>query len=62
MLQAPDREHVLGLLAQLEALNPLAEPTQNLSRVAGDWRLLFSTITILVSLETLGSKVPRLAD
>lgn len=46
--QAQEREHVLELIAQLEAHNSLLKPAYNLHRVAGAWRLLFSTITILV--------------
>eukprot|EP00270_Netrium_digitus_P015175 TRINITY_DN5282_c0_g1_i2.p1 TRINITY_DN5282_c0_g1~~TRINITY_DN5282_c0_g1_i2.p1 ORF type:complete len:300 (+),score=52.18 TRINITY_DN5282_c0_g1_i2:31-930(+) len=40
---------ILGLLEQLEDLNPLPNPIseQHLPRAAGQWRLLFSTINIL---------------
>lgn len=47
--QAAKRQAVAELVVQLEALNPLEAPTQHLEQVAGDWRLLYTTITITVS-------------
>ncbi len=47
-MQAQDRDRILSLAAELENLNPLPDATRHLDRVAGRWRLLFSTITILV--------------
>ncbi|CAM6088120.1 unnamed protein product [Calypogeia fissa] len=35
------------LLTALEALNPCPRPTENLDLVKGEWRLLYSTISIL---------------
>ncbi|CAM6100688.1 unnamed protein product [Calypogeia fissa] len=36
-----------NLLTALEALNPSPRPTENLDMVKGEWRLLYSTISIL---------------
>lgn len=36
-------------MAQLEAHTPVKEPTKQLELVAGDWRLLYTTIVISVS-------------
>ena len=47
-MQAQDRDRILSLAAEVERLNPLPDATRHLDRVAGRWRLLFSTITILV--------------
>lgn len=52
-MQAQDRDRILGLAAELERHNPLPDATRHLDRVAGRWRLLFSTITILVWMRTL---------
>jgi hypothetical protein len=46
--QSAKREAVLGLVAQLEGLNPTPRPLQHMERLQGDWRLLFTTITITV--------------
>ena len=53
--QAEEREQILALISQLEAHNCFLEPARNLHRVAGSWRLLFSTITILVLQYNLNS-------
>ena len=48
-LQAEQREVILGLIQQLEAHGGSTDGiTGELERVAGDWRLLFSTISITV--------------
>ena len=47
-LQAGHKEAVLSLIEQVEATNPLKAPTQHLEQCQGSWRLLFSTVTILV--------------
>ncbi len=39
---------MLSLIEQVEATNPLKAPTQHLEQCQGSWRLLFSTVTILV--------------
>ena len=46
--QSAKREAVLALVSQLEALNPTPQPLQHMDRLEGDWRLLYSTITITV--------------
>ena len=51
--QAAERERLLQLVAQLEAGNPLPEPTQHLGQLAGEWRVLYSTITVTVRLPIL---------
>uniref|UniRef100_A0A7N0TSZ6 Plastid lipid-associated protein/fibrillin conserved domain-containing protein n=1 Tax=Kalanchoe fedtschenkoi TaxID=63787 RepID=A0A7N0TSZ6_KALFE len=40
------------LLKLLESQNPTAEPTANLDKLGGNWRLVYSTITILGSKRT----------
>ncbi|KAI8473929.1 MAG: plastid lipid-associated protein/fibrillin conserved domain-containing protein [Monoraphidium minutum] len=40
------REAVLAHVAALEALNPDPSPLRRMERLAGDWRLLYTTITI----------------
>ena len=47
-LQAGQKEAVLSLIEQVEATNPLEAPTEHLEQCQGSWRLLFSTVTILV--------------
>ncbi|MEW5302026.1 MAG: hypothetical protein WDW38_008655 [Sanguina aurantia] len=44
--QAAKKSSIHGLIEQLESINPLAAPTQSMDRVAGSWRLLYSTISI----------------
>ena len=46
--QEEERQRILRLVEALEAGNPLHAPTEHLDCVEGTWRLLFSTITILV--------------
>ncbi|KAK9816553.1 hypothetical protein WJX72_001845 [[Myrmecia] bisecta] len=45
-LQVRRRQEILDVLERLEACNPVAAPTEHLDQVAGDWRLLYTTITI----------------
>ncbi len=47
--QAAKRAHILELITQLEAQTPVPAPTEQLGMCHGQWRLLFSTITITVS-------------
>ena len=55
MLQAEKRDEIAQLIHQLECLNPLQSPTEHLDQVAGKWRLLYTTIRIVVRwLSTLG--------
>jgi hypothetical protein len=51
--QASKRQAVHGLVEALESRNPLPNSVQHLDRVAGDWRLLYTTITITVSTQSL---------
>ena len=48
MLQAEKRDEIAQLMQQLECLNPLQSPTEHLDQVAGKWRLLYTTIRIVV--------------
>jgi len=43
---AEKRRGILELIARLEELQPAESPTDDLQRVAGAWKLLFSTISI----------------
>ncbi|GLC38637.1 hypothetical protein PLESTB_000454900 [Pleodorina starrii] len=43
---AAKKARILALIAELEKHNTQTAPTANLETVAGDWRLLYSTITI----------------
>ncbi|GBF91412.1 hypothetical protein Rsub_04152 [Raphidocelis subcapitata] len=43
---AAKREAVLSLVARLEALNPLPQPLRRMDALAGEWRLLYTTIAI----------------
>jgi len=45
-LPAAKRTHILDLISQLEANNPVSAPTEHLGMCHGRWQLLFSTITI----------------
>jgi PAP_fibrillin len=47
-MQAEQRQVILDLIQQLEGHGSTEGITQELQRVAGDWRLLFSTIAITV--------------
>lgn len=51
-VKAAQKEQILSLISQLEAHNPLPDPTNHLDLVGGDWTLLFSTITIQGSKRT----------
>ncbi|XP_030461994.2 fibrillin-5, chloroplastic isoform X1 [Syzygium oleosum] len=46
------RSEIEGLVRQLESQNPTPNPTANLDKVGGCWKLVFSTITILGSKRT----------
>ena len=48
LLQSAKKAVLHGLLEQLEGQNSVPEPTANLQLVEGDWKLLYSTITITV--------------
>lgn len=41
------RAGIERLVKQLESQNPTPEPTQNLEKMAGKWKLVYCTITIL---------------
>ncbi|KAG6793192.1 hypothetical protein POTOM_002385 [Populus tomentosa] len=43
---------ILGLVELLESQNPTTDPTLNLEKVGGCWKLVYSTITILGSKRT----------
>ncbi|EFJ48670.1 hypothetical protein VOLCADRAFT_45589, partial [Volvox carteri f. nagariensis] len=43
---AAKKARILALISELEKHNTQTAPTANLEAVAGDWRLLYSTITI----------------
>lgn len=47
-MQAEQRQVILDLIQQLEDHGSTDGITEGLQRVAGDWRLLFSTIAITV--------------
>ncbi|KAG6544584.1 hypothetical protein Mapa_014006 [Marchantia paleacea] len=44
---APRKAEIEDLLSTLEGMNPSPRPTENLDVVKGEWRLLYSTISIL---------------
>jgi hypothetical protein len=44
--QSGERAELAALVSALEAHSPLSAPTASLSAVAGDWRLLYTTVTI----------------
>ncbi|OWM76394.1 hypothetical protein CDL15_Pgr028264 [Punica granatum] len=46
------RSEIEGLVKLLESQNPTPDPTASLDKVAGCWKLLYSTITILGSKRT----------
>lgn len=46
--KADDKQRIDQLVEQLEALNPTAAPMRDPSCVAGEWRVLYSTIKITV--------------
>lgn len=48
LLQSAKKTVLHGLLEQLEGQNSVPEPTASLQLVEGDWKLLYSTITITV--------------
>lgn len=45
-MKAIKRQEVEELVENLERLNPTPQPTENLEKVAGPWRLLYTTISI----------------
>ena len=49
-MQASQKAAILSLIEGVEATNPLQAPTEHLEQCQGSWRLLFSTVTILVHL------------
>ncbi|PRQ49187.1 putative plastid lipid-associated protein/fibrillin [Rosa chinensis] len=46
------KSEIEGLVKQLESKNPTPDPTVNLEKVGGCWKLVYSTITILGSRRT----------
>ncbi|KAK4359797.1 hypothetical protein RND71_022026 [Anisodus tanguticus] len=46
------KSEIEGLVKQLESQNPTLEPTLSLDKVAGSWKLIYSTISILGSKRT----------
>lgn len=58
-VKAGQREAILALIERVEATNPLDAPTEHLEHCHGSWRLLFSTVTILVC-SVQRSKLDRL--
>ncbi|KAH9625032.1 hypothetical protein KSS87_013435 [Heliosperma pusillum] len=46
------KKEIEKLVVKLEAHNPTTNPTQNLDKVSGCWKLIYSTITILGSKRT----------
>ncbi|KAF8411635.1 hypothetical protein HHK36_004193 [Tetracentron sinense] len=46
------KSEIEGLVELLESQNPTPDPTQNLQKVGGCWKLVYSTITILGSKRT----------
>ncbi|GAB2283203.1 hypothetical protein Dimus_017729 [Dionaea muscipula] len=49
---AVQKTEIEGLVEQLESQNPTQNPTSNLDKVAGSWKVLYSTIKILGSKRT----------
>ncbi len=47
-MKAGQKDAILALIERVEATNPLEAPTEHLEHCQGSWRLLFSTVTILV--------------
>lgn len=45
--QKAERAQIAELVQELEAFNPLPAPTESLEQVAGDWRLIYTTLQIL---------------
>mmetsp|Transcript_11764 Transcript_11764/g.24678 ORF Transcript_11764/g.24678 Transcript_11764/m.24678 type:complete len:277 (-) Transcript_11764:836-1666(-) len=45
--QKAERAQIAELIEQLEALNPIPAPMESLEKVAGEWRLLYTTVQIL---------------
>lgn len=43
---AVKRQEVLSLVSQLESVNPIPQPLHHMDMMQGDWRLLYTTITI----------------
>jgi hypothetical protein len=48
ILQAAKKAEIHSRLSDLEAHNPVEAPADNLNLVQGDWKLLYSTISITV--------------
>ncbi|EEF40174.1 fibrillin-5, chloroplastic [Ricinus communis] len=51
-VKSEKKSEIHGLVELLESQNPTADPTVNLDKVDGCWKLLYSTITILGSKRT----------
>ncbi len=47
-MQSAKKAAVHSLVSELESLSPVAAPVDSLHLVEGDWKLLYSTITITV--------------
>ena len=48
LIQAAQLEKIKGAIEQLEAENPLQNPTEHLDLLAGRWSVLFTTIKVTV--------------
>ncbi|KAI5672632.1 hypothetical protein M9H77_12996 [Catharanthus roseus] len=46
-VQSERKDEIKRLVEQLESCNPTPEPTENLEKMSGKWKLVYSTITIL---------------
>lgn len=51
-VQAEKKRSICDLIRQLEAAQPVTGITSQLEVVEGDWKLLFSTIAITVSVQS----------
>ncbi|GAX79758.1 hypothetical protein CEUSTIGMA_g7199.t1 [Chlamydomonas eustigma] len=51
-VNAAKKEKIVALVTELESLNPDTKPLDDLSKVQGNWKLLYSTITITGSKRT----------
>lgn len=60
-MKAGQKEAILSLVEQVEANNPLEAPTEHLEHCQGSWRLLYSTVTILVCSTALDCLLTDLA-
>ncbi|KAI3947889.1 hypothetical protein MKX01_034554 [Papaver californicum] len=46
------KSEIESLVKELESQNPTPDPTQNLEKVSGSWKLIYSTISVLGSKRT----------